>query len=129
MVGNGQETAVSHAEFPFTLPHGLVDPEGAVHRQGMMRLATAYDEIVPLGDPRVQRNSGYLVLILLSRVITRLGEMEFITPKAMENLYAGDLAYLQALYQQINYEGNSRLPVACPHCQGEFDVELAGLGE
>ena len=116
-------------EFPFTLPHGLLDPEGGLHREGNMRLATAYDEIAPLGDPRVQRNPGYLVLILLSRVITQLGDLEFINPKAMENLYAGDLAFLQELYQRINYQGSSRLPVACPHCQGEFEVELSSLGE
>jgi hypothetical protein len=116
-------------EFPFTLPHGLLDPEGGLHREGNMRLSTAYDEIAPLGDPRVQRNPGYLVLILLARVITQLGSLQDITPRTMENLYSGDLAYLQEFYQRINYQGNSRLPVACPHCQGEFEVELAGLGE
>ena len=118
----------AHAVFPFTLPHGLVDPDGTVHREGAMRLATALDEIAPMKDPRVQANPGYLVIILLSRVITTLGSLEFITPKAVENLYAGDLAYLQDFYVRINQNGHSRLHVACPHSDGEFEVETASLG-
>jgi hypothetical protein len=115
--------------FPFVLPHGLVDPNGDEHREGTMRLATALDEIAPLKDPRVQANPGYVVIILLSRVITQLGSLDFINPKVVENLYAGDLAYLQDLYVRINQNGHSRLHVACPHCQGEFEVETASLGE
>lgn len=115
-------------EFPFTLPHGLLDADGSVHREGAMRLSTAYDEIAPLSDPRVRNNPGYLVIILLSRVITHLGNLEFVNPKVIENLYAGDLAFLQDLYQRINHNGHSRLHVNCPHCEGEFEVETAGLG-
>jgi hypothetical protein len=115
-------------EFPFTLPRGLIDPEGNTHREGSMRLATAYDEIAPLNDPRVRNNPGYLVIILLSRVITRLGSLEFLNPKMIENLFAADLAYLQDFYQRINQNGHSRLHVACPHCEGEFEVEVAGAG-
>ena len=115
--------------FPFTLPRGLVDPEGNVHREGSMRLATAFDEIEPIKDPRVRANPGYLVIILLARVITRLGNLEYINTKAIENLYAADLAYLQDFYQRINQTGHSRLHVACPHCNGEFEVEAASLGE
>ncbi len=80
-------------------------------------------------DPRVRANPGYLVIILLARVITRLGTLEYINTKAIENLYAADLAYLQDFYQRINQNGHSRIHVACPHCAGEFEVELAGLGE
>ncbi len=94
-----------------------------------MRLSTAYDEIMPLKDPRVQANPGYLVIVLLSRVITRLGTLEHITPATIEGLFSGDLAYLQTLYQQINQNGHNRLLVSCPHCQGEFEVETAHLGE
>lgn len=115
-------------EFPFTLPHGLLDADGTVHREGAMRLSTAYDEIAPLSDPRVRNNPGYLVIILLSRVITHLGSLEFVNPKVIESLYAGDLAYLQDLYQRINHTGHGRLHVNCPHCEGEFEVETAGLG-
>jgi hypothetical protein len=115
-------------EFPFTLPRGYVDAGGAIHRDGVMRLATAYDEVVPLKDPRVQSNPGYLVIILLSRVITRLGEVQHINPMVIEGLFSADLAYLQDLYRRINEDGHARLLVTCPHCQGDFEVETAGLG-
>ncbi len=116
-------------EFPFTLPRGYMGPDGAVHREGAMRLSTAFDEIAPLKDPRVQSNPGYLVIILLSRVVTRLGSLEFINPKVIEGLFSGDLVYLQEMYQRINENGHGRLRVSCPHCQGEFEVETAPLGE
>lgn len=116
-------------EFPFTLPHGFLDSEGALHREGVMRMSTAYDEISPLKDSRVRSNPGYLVLILLARVVTKLGEVETINPKVMESLFAGDLAYLQDLYQRINHNGHNRVGVTCPHCQEAFEVELASQGE
>lgn len=116
-------------EFPFTLPHGYLDSEGNLHREGVMRMATANDEIAPLKDARVRTNPGYLVLILLSRVVTKLGELELINPKVMENLFAGDLAYLQDLYQRINHNGHNRIAVTCPHCQETFEVELESQGE
>jgi hypothetical protein len=117
------------AEFPFVLPHGYVGPDGEIHREGTMRMSTAFDEIAPLKDPRVQANPGYLVIILLSRVVTRLGALEFINPKVMEGLLSGDLMYLQAMYRRINENGHTRLLVSCPHCQGQFEVETAPLGE
>jgi hypothetical protein len=121
--------ARGQVEFPFVLPRGYLGPDGAVHREGAMRLSTAFDEIAPLKDPRVQSNPGYLLIILLSRVVTRLGSLEFINPKVIEGLYSGDLVYLQELYRRINESGHSRLHVSCPHCQGEFEVETAPLGE
>lgn len=116
-------------EFPFTLPRGYLDAEGNLHREGVMRLATAFDEIAPMKDPRVQSNPGYLVIILLSRVITRLGSLEHLNPKVIEGLFAGDLAFLQDLYRRVNEHGHNRVPVSCPHCQGEFEVEIDGSGE
>lgn len=116
-------------EFPFTLPRGYVDTEGNLHREGVMRLATAYDEIAPMKDPRVQANPAYLVIILLSRVITRLGELEHINPKVMEGLFSADLAFLQDFYRRINEAGHDRLAVTCPHCEGRFEVEFNGPGE
>src|SRR5262245_66619997 len=94
-------------EFRFTLPLGFVDDEGNLHREGVMRLATAFDEIVPLKDPRVHNNPAYLLVILLSRVITRLGSLEQINPKVIEGLFAADLAYLQDLYRRINEGGHT----------------------
>jgi hypothetical protein len=116
-------------EFPFTLPRGYVDSEGNLHRQGVMRLATAYDEIAPMRDSRVQANPGYLVLILLSRVVVRLGTLEHLNPKVMEGLFSADLAYLQDFYRRINENVHNRMSVACPHCEAEFEVELSALGE
>ena len=115
-------------EFSFSLPRGYVDAEGNLHREGVMRLATAYDEIAPMKDPRVQSNPGYLVIILLSRVVTKLGDLEHINPKVIENLFAADLAYLQDLYQRINQNGHNRVAVTCPHCEEAFEVELDGPG-
>jgi hypothetical protein len=116
-------------DFPFILPRGYVDPEGGQHREGVMRLATAQDEVLPLKDPRVQANPGYLVIILLARVITRLGDLTSINPRVIEGLFTADLAYLEDLYRTINENGHSRLAVACPHCQQSFEVEMNGLGE
>ena len=115
-------------EFSFSLPHGYADADGNLHRDGVMRMATAYDEIVPMKDPRVQANPGYLVIILLSRVTTRLGDLEHINPKVIENLFAADLAYLQDLYCRINANGHNRLQVTCPHCEKEFEAEIESLG-
>lgn len=115
-------------EFEFTLPRGYIDGEGNLHKQGVMRLATAMDEIVPLRDLRVRSNQAYLVIILLSRVIVRLGSLSQITTNMIENLFAADLAYLQAFYRQINEQGTSRITVSCPDCQHEFELDLADLG-
>lgn len=115
-------------EFPFSLPHGYVDGEGNLHREGVMRMATAYDEIAPMKDPRVQSNPGYLVIILLSRVISRLGDLEHLNPKVIENLFAADLAYLQDFYRRINENGHNRLAVTCPHCEKRFEAEIDSPG-
>jgi hypothetical protein len=116
-------------EFPFTLPQGYLDTEGNLHREGVMRLATAYDEIAPMKDPRVQANQGYLLIILLSRVITKLGDLEHINPKVIEGLFSADLACLQDLYLRINQNGHNRIAVTCPHCEQNFEVEISDLGE
>lgn len=115
-------------EFPFQLPLGYVDAEGNLHREGTMRLATAFDEIAPLKDPRVQSNPGYLLVILLARVVKKLGTLEHLTPKTIEGLYAGDLAYLQDMYQRINEYGQDHVRTQCPHCDKAFTVGLHPSG-
>jgi hypothetical protein len=115
-------------EFEFNLPRGYIDQEGNLHRQGVMRLATAMDEIAPLRDPRVQTNQAYLVIVLLSRVIVKLGTLTPITPEMVENFFAADLAYLQALYRQINEQGVSQITIACPECQSPVELDLTNLG-
>lgn len=116
-------------QYPFVLPMGYDDADGATHREGVMRLATAHDEIAPLRDPRVQANPAYLVVILLARTIVRLGALEHVTPKTIEGLYSTDLLYLQDFYQRVNHQGHARMRVTCPHCSGDIDVEPSPLGE
>lgn len=116
-------------EFEFVLPKGFVDSSGAVHREGTMRLATAADEILPLKDPRVQGNSAYLIVILLSRVVTKLGDLEAVNPKVIEGLFAADLGYLQDFYNRINSTQTRRVKVVCPQCQHGFEVEPETAGE
>ena len=89
-------------EFTFTLPRGYIDDTGMIHREGTMRLANAADEILPLKDPRVQQNPGYLTIILLARVITKLGSLPAVDTRTVEKLFTMDLAYLQDLYERIN---------------------------
>ena len=115
-------------EFTFTLPLGYVDAEGNLHKDGIMRLATAFDEIAPLRDPRVHNNPAYLLIILLSRVITRLGTLEQINPKTIEGLFAADLAYLQDLYRRVNEYGHNLVRTQCPHCAQQFELELDSPG-
>jgi len=115
-------------EFDFELPRGLVDKRGNAHRNGRMRLATARDELLPLNDERVRHNPAYLTVILLSRVITKLGtyEEDDITVSTIENLFATDLAFLQDLYRRVNTEGTTKAEVTCPACDTHFTVDLAG---
>jgi len=115
-------------EFEFTLPVGSTDQDGPVHRQGLTRMATAMDEIAPMRDPRVRNNQAYLAVILLSRVVVRLGTLPMVSTNVIESLYVADLAYLQALYRRINEEGKTSLPVTCPNCQTKHEVDLAELG-
>jgi hypothetical protein len=122
---------VLRTEFPFQLPRGYVDEQGTVHRDGVMRLSTARDELIPLRDVRVQENPAFLSVVLLGRVITRLGTLAFVHDGIVENMFASDLAFLQDFYRQINAEGHTRAAVNCPHCSEPFEVELGGsrLGE
>lgn len=118
-------------EVEFTLPRGYMDDSGMLHQEGVMRLATAADEILPLKDPRVQSNPAYLTIILLSRVITKLGGLPDVNPRIIEGLFAADVSYLQTLYQKVNANGNGHAPkkIACPHCNGEFEAGDESLGE
>lgn len=110
-------------EFEFTLPQGYVDDEGTLHKEGRMRLATAADEIEPLQNPRVQSNSSYLTVVLLSRVVTELGGLETIDAGVIEELFVTDLEYLQALYERINGQGVNAVETACPECGAAFEVD------
>jgi hypothetical protein len=118
-------------EFAFELPRGYVDSAGGVHHSGTMRLATARDELVPLRDDRVRENPAYLTVVLLARVITRLGDVTDVHAGIIEQLFATDLAFLQDMYRRINSEGHTRAGISCPSCGHGFVVDVAGgrLGE
>jgi hypothetical protein len=111
-------------EFPFTLPRGYVDAAGNVHRQGAMRLATARDEIEPLRSAEVRQNEAYLSVLLLSRVVTKLGDVSEVTPNVVEGLFAADFDHLQRLYERLNTDGESVGAVTCPSCSQSFEVDL-----
>jgi hypothetical protein len=114
-------------EYAFTLPRGYVDTAGAVHREGVMRLATARDEIEPLRDPAVRQNEAYLSVMLVARTVTRLGTITAITPDLVENLYAADFDHLQRMYQRLNADGESIGAVTCPDCARQFEVDLSEI--
>jgi hypothetical protein len=114
-------------EFAFTLPKGYVDESGTVHREGIMRLATARDEIEPLRDVQVRQNEAYLAVLLLSRVLTRVGTVTEIDPEFVEGLYAADFDHLQRLYERINTDGEAVGAVTCPHCAHAFEVDLTDI--
>ena len=115
-------------EYEFILPRGYVDKDGNVHRDGVMRLANAKDEIVPLNDIRVQRNRAYLIIVLLSRVVSRLGALPEVNTGVVENLFAGDLRFLEEMYNRIN-EDEAVIKVTCPECGSKSDKEFGRLGE
>jgi len=115
-------------EFEFTLPRGYVDNQGDLHRHGTMRLATAMDEIAPLRDPRVAANQAYLSVILLARVVTKLGNLSDVNTSIIEKLFSADFAFLQDFYRRINEDGTSKLATTCPQCSHKFEVDFGQLG-
>jgi hypothetical protein len=114
-------------EFAFTLPRGYLDAGGVVHREGIMRLATARDELEPSQDPRAQANPAYLSVALLTRVVTRLGEISPVSPDVIQGLFASDFSYLQQLYLRLN-EADSQVETKCPSCGCRFALDLGADG-
>jgi hypothetical protein len=116
-----------HTEIAFTLPVGYVDESGARHRQGVMRLATARDEIEPLRDASVRANDAYLSVLLLARTVTRIGPVTDVTPTLVEGLFAADFDHLQRLYERVNSDGDAVGVVGCPQCAHRFEVDLTDI--
>ncbi len=114
-------------EYDFELPRGFVDENGTLHKRGTMRLATAADEILPMRDQRVQQNPGYLTIILLSRVITKLGDLRAVDTKTIERLFTADLAFLQNFYREINEMEKLSVQAVCPKCDHEHEVDISFL--
>lgn len=125
-VASSRDQTGLQTEYTFVLPRGYVAEDGAVHREGVMRLATARDEILPLRDPRVRENEAYLSIVLLARVVERLGSVADVHAGVVERLFAADLAFLQDLYRRINQEGHTLAAVTCPSCNHDFQVDVAG---
>jgi len=115
------------AEYLFTLPRGYADAAGQIHREGSMRLATALDEIEAMQDARVQEHEANLPLVLLCRVVTSLGSLPAVTTQVIAGLYAGDLAFLEDLYLQLNSPQPIQVGAICPHCGNSFHVPVAPL--
>lgn len=111
-------------EYPFELPKGFVDKDGNVHKKGIMRLATAADEILPMKDIRVQQNQSYLSILILSRVITKLGDLNTVDVRVIERLFTPDLAYLQDFYQNINQVEPPKYKFSCSSCGHPNEVTL-----
>jgi len=114
-------------EFAFQLPRGYADAAGEVHRDGVMRLATARDEIEPLREVEVRQNPAYLTVALLARTVTKIGTVTEITPELVEGLFAADFDHLQRLYERINTDEEAVGVVACPSCAHEFEVDLTAI--
>jgi hypothetical protein len=115
-------------EFEFSLPRGYVDADDNLHKQGRMRMATAMDEIAPLRDLRVKSNQAYLAVVLLTRVITKLGSLPEVNTGVMEKLFSADFTYLQDFYRRINENGTAKISATCPECNHGFEVDLANPG-
>jgi hypothetical protein len=121
-----ETSAGLRTEYPFSLPRGYVDENGTVHRNGVMRLATARDEITTQADQRARQNPAYLTVLLLARTVTTLGSLVEVDHFVIENLFASDLAFLQDLYRRINADGHTEVGVSCPNCGHDFAVDVAG---
>ncbi len=113
-------------EYEFELPYGYADEEGNLHKRGIMRLACAADEILPMSDIKVQQNPAYLTIIIFARVITKLGTLPQVNTKIIEKLFTADLAYLQDLYQRINQSETPVYKAICPKCgeEAEFPINF-----
>lgn len=120
---------LSPTEFEFVLPRGLVDTEGQCHRQGIMRLATARDELERSRDRQAQDNPIWSDLVMLARVITQLGELVQVTPDQLAELFSADLSFLQELFNRLNRQNHAQLEAKCPHCNTDIEVDLALSGE
>lgn len=116
--------------YPFRLPKGYVDGEGALHREGRMRLATAGDELSALRDPRAKADESYVNVLILSKVVTMLGTLSEVTPEIIEGLFISDMEYLQDMYDTINKADKPQIQVTCPHCGQAFvdTINFQGAG-
>ena len=114
-----------HTEYEFTLPLGFVGADGTLHREGVMRLCTARDELEALGDARVRGDTAYLSVALLARVITQLGSLERVGPEVIEGLFSADFIHLQELFVRLNDVAAASVETECPACGTRFALDLS----
>lgn len=107
-------------QYEFDLPKGYIDQNGELPRHGMMRLATAKDELDAMRDPKAKANPQYVSIIMLSKVIVQLGALDHVSPEIIESLFVSDLNFLQNLYTTINENEDPVIQVTCPHCGKTF---------
>ena len=117
-----------HTEYEFTLPVGYVDPDGSLHRSGVMRLCTALDELEAMNDARVRTTQSSLSVLLLSRVVERIGEVSDISPETIERLFSADFAYLQDFFVRLNDAAAPVVETECPRCHTRFALDLGSAG-
>ena len=114
-------------EVEFTLPLGYMDGEGMLIRHGKMRPSTAYDELVVQDHEKNQFNKRYRDILILSQVITELGDIKLITPELIEEFFEMDFIYLQMLYKELNSSAEKKAEVRCPACGNIDEIEMADL--
>jgi hypothetical protein len=113
-------------EYEFVLPRGYLDETGALHRRGVMRMATARDELEPLRDPTILGpDDPRITILVLARVVRTLGTHELVTPHEIEGLFAADLAYLQDFYGVINFGSDADI-ASLLEAQRALDAPPAG---
>ena len=115
-------------EYEFILPKGYVDKEGTLHKKGIMRLATAKDRVLPREDPRVAKNPNYLLIIVLSRVVVKLGTLKLVNTAVIEKLFAADWKFLIDLYREINENSTNNPMLECTKCGHKFKAEVSLQG-
>jgi len=100
-----------------------------MHPDGVMRRATAADEILPLKIPRVQANTGYLVVILLLAGFPG-GTVGALNPNVIEGCFRrSSVPAPDFLIQPIVKDlGRGGKKITCPHCQRKFEVTEPATG-
>jgi hypothetical protein len=122
--GESLLSTTPETQFKFTLPCGFVE-DSKVHKEGVMRLGTAGDEILPQKDPRVQSNPAYLRVIRLSRVVIKLGSLPDVNPRIVERLYSQDLHFLEGLYRSKTGGEELLFKTRCLNCKELVEVNIS----
>ncbi len=84
------------------LPEGYTDPSGRTHRDVVLRLATARDEMRALSDFRVYLRPDWFLPVILSRLVLRLGDLERVSVGILERLGPADRAELERAYREAH---------------------------